>query len=178
MKGSNWYGYIYPKNLEIMAQPKILVPDIANSSSFAYDSEGEFAFTSGYAITMKSDISESIFYILGLLNSKALDFYLKSVSTIIRGGYFRYFTQFIEQLPIRTINFDDPADRDRHDRMVALVERMLSLHRELAAAREPHQRTALQRQIDATDAQIDALVYELYGLTDDEIAVVEGAGRN
>lgn len=178
MKGSNWYGYIYPKNLEIMAQPKILVPDIANSSSFAYDSEGEFAFTSGYAITMKSDISESIFYILGLLNSKALDFYLKSVSTIIRGGYFRYFTQYIEQLPIRTITFDDPADRDRHDRMVALVERMLSLHRELAAAREPHQRTALQRQIDATDAQIDALVYELYGLTDDEIAVVEGEGRN
>jgi hypothetical protein len=38
----------------------------------------------------------------------------------------------------------------------------------------PHARTVLQRQIDATDRQIDALVYELYGLSDAEIAIVEG----
>ncbi|MHB8846309.1 MAG: hypothetical protein ACYC7L_16365 [Nitrospirota bacterium] len=37
-----------------------------------------------------------------------------------------------------------------------------------------HEKTALQRQIDATDRQIDQLVYELYGLTEDEIKIVEG----
>jgi len=58
--------------------------------------------------------------------------------------------------------------------MVALVETMLTLQRQLAAARTPQDRTPLQRQIEATDRQMDALVYALYGLTDDEIEIVEG----
>ncbi len=61
--------------------------------------------------------------------------------------------------------------------MVSLVERMLDLHKKLAAAQTPHVRTVLQRQIEATDRQIDALVYELYGLTEEEINVVERAGQ-
>jgi hypothetical protein len=44
-----------------------------------------------------------------------------------------------------------------------------------AAVKTPHEQTALDRQISATDAQIDRLVYDLYGLTEEEIALVEGA---
>jgi hypothetical protein len=50
-----------------------------------------------------------------------------------------------------------------------------SKHKQLAGANTGHEKTALQRQIDATDRQIDQLVYELYGLTDEEIALVEAA---
>ncbi|NUO82790.1 hypothetical protein HUU05_22185 [candidate division KSB1 bacterium] len=57
--------------------------------------------------------------------------------------------------------------------MVELVERMLALHKQLAAAKLEHEQTALKRQIAATDRQIDHLVYELYGLTEDEIKIVE-----
>ena len=39
----------------------------------------------------------------------------------------------------------------------------------------PDDKTRLQRQIDATDQQIDLLVYDLYGLTEEEIAIVEEA---
>ena len=60
------------------------------------------------------------------------------------------------------------------DRMVSLVDQMLSLHKQLKEARTPHEQTGLQRQIEATDGQIDALVYELYGLTEEEIRIVEG----
>jgi hypothetical protein len=49
------------------------------------------------------------------------------------------------------------------------------LHRQLAAARTPQEKTALERQIAATDTQIDRLVDDLYGLTEDEIEIVEGA---
>jgi len=52
---------------------------------------------------------------------------------------------------------------------------MLDLHKQLPKARTPHEREAVQRQIALTDRQIDELVYELYGLTKDEIRVVEGA---
>jgi hypothetical protein len=76
--------------------------------------------------------------------------------------------------PIRTIDFSDRADKARHDRMVEMVEQMLALNKQLAATNTAHEKTALQRQIDATDRQIDQLVYELYGLTDEEIKIVEG----
>ena len=72
------------------------------------------------------------------------------------------------------VEFINPVEVARHDQMVALVERMLDLHKRLAAESVPHVKTVLQRQIDATDRQIDQLVYELYELTDEEIAVVEG----
>ena len=60
--------------------------------------------------------------------------------------------------------------------MALLVERMLSLHKQLPEAATPHEKTALERQIEATDGQIDALVYELYALTEEEIRIVENAG--
>jgi len=59
--------------------------------------------------------------------------------------------------------------------LTELVERMLDLHKQLAAAKTPHEKDVIQRQIDATDRTIDNLVYDLYGLTDDEIKIVEEA---
>ena len=113
-------------------------------------------------------------FLCALLNSRVLDYYFRRVSTNFHGGYFAANKQYLEQLPIRTIDFDDPTDVARHDRMVALVERMLQLHLDLAAAQTPNAKTRTQRLIDATDGQIDALVYDLYGLTEEEIAIVEG----
>ncbi|MFP3867402.1 MAG: hypothetical protein ACLFUU_04455 [Desulfobacteraceae bacterium] len=53
------------------------------------------------------------------------------------------------------------------------MERMLDLHKQRAAAQVPHDREVVQRQIEATDRQIDQLVYELYDLTPEEIRLVE-----
>jgi hypothetical protein len=61
--------------------------------------------------------------------------------------------------------------------MVALVDSMLTLHGQLASASSEAQRTTMQRQIDSTDQEIDRLVYELYGLTAEEIAIVETSSR-
>ena len=75
------------------------------------------------------------------------------------------------------INFADPTDKARHDRMVALVTQMLDLNKRLQDAKLEHEKTLLQRQVEATDAAIDALVYELYGLTEEEIGIVEGNAK-
>lgn len=68
-----------------------------------------------------------------------------------------------------------PADVARRDRMVGLVEKMLDLNRRLAVAKAPHETEVLAGMIDATCRQIDRLVYDLYGLAEDEIAIVEGS---
>ena len=78
------------------------------------------------------------------------------------------------QLPIHNINFANKADKALHDQLVSLVDQMLSLNKQLPELKTDHEKTALQRQIDATDRQIDQLVYELYGLTEEEIRIVEG----
>ena len=58
--------------------------------------------------------------------------------------------------------------------MVALVEQMLALHQRRAATRTPHEQSVLAAQIAAPDRQIDRLVYELYGLSEEEVRIVEG----
>lgn len=61
------------------------------------------------------------------------------------------------------------------NKLVRNVERMLALHHQLAAAKSEARRATIQRQIDPTDAEIDRLVYALYGLRAEEIAMVEEA---
>ena len=126
----------------------MLVPSIATGSCFAADLDGIYYFVGsggggggGYGITLLEKVEISYLYLLGLLNSHLLSAYLKSISTPFRGGYIALNRQYIEQLPIRTIDFSDPADVARHDRMVALVEQMLALHKQLAAAGTPHEKT-------------------------------------
>ena len=62
--------------------------------------------------------------------------------------------------------------------MVALVERMLALNKQKTDVKTDHEKTLIVRQIEAADKQIDALVYELYGLTEEEIRIVEGLTDN
>jgi hypothetical protein len=178
----DWFGYVYKKNHTRLCWSKLLVPSIATGSCFAADLQGEFYFVGsggggggGYGISLLPDANISYHYLLGILNSKALSYFLKLTSTPFRGGYIALNRQYIKQLPIRTINFDDPVDVARHDNMVGLVECMLALHKKLAAASIPADKQLYQRQIEATDRQIDALVYALYGLTEEEIEIVEGA---
>jgi hypothetical protein len=90
-------------------------------------------------------------------------------------GYVRYKTEYLKPFPICTIDLSNSADKSRPDRMVQLVEQMLDLHKQLPEAKISHEQTLIQRQIDATDRQIDKLVYELYGLTPEEIKIVEKA---
>jgi len=175
-----WHGYVYRKNHTLFECPKLLVPSIATGACFAADLSGDYFFVGsggggggGYGITISEDTAFVPLYLLGVLNSSVSDAFLKSISTPFRGGYLALNRQYIQQLPIRPIDFSSPADVAKHDRMVELVERMLDLHKRLPAAQTPHDKELLQRQINATDQQIDRLVYELYELTEEEIGIVE-----
>jgi type I restriction-modification system DNA methylase subunit len=169
-----WYQ-LYPKNLDLWEQNKIMLPYMITRLSAFYDISSNYfvnVTTGGFGLTLQDDCKPR--YITGLLNSKLLDWFMKIVSTNFHSGYFAANKQFLVQLPIRTIDFSNPADTARHNTMVTLVETMLGLHKSLAAARTPTEKQVLQRQIETTDRQIDALVYELYGLTEEDIRIVEG----
>ena len=114
-------------------------------------------------------------YLLGILNST----FTRWLWQLLFGDFKSVFPElkgiYLEQFPIRRINFDDAAEKQQHDAIVTFVEEMLELQKEYAvASREKLPRAdALKRKIDAVDAEIDAAVYRLYDLSTEEIAIVE-----
>lgn len=186
MRHDRWYAYVYPKNLDSFERPKLLTPSIASIASFSYDAKGEYYFVGsggggggGYGITLKPEITASSLYVLGLLNSRLLDHYLHQISSPFRGGYWAYNRQYIARLPIRLPDMDKPGERTAHDQLVTRVQRMLDLHQRLAAKGDVRdsEREAIEREIAQTDRQIDDLVYDLYGLTASERALIESEVR-
>jgi type I restriction-modification system DNA methylase subunit len=180
--GDAWYGYVYKKNHVRFEQPKILAPAIAEGACFAWDGEGKYYFVGsggggggGYGIVLDSQSEWSPLYLLGILNSTLTTFWLRRTSSLFRGGYIALNRQYIEDIPLPDLDHSHAADRSRQDRLVELVEQMLKCNSQLAAMKTSQERTALSRQIEATDEEIDRLVYELYVLTDEEIRIVEEA---
>jgi adenine-specific DNA-methyltransferase len=65
--------------------------------------------------------------------------------------------------------------KKQHDKFVGLVTQMLAAQKQFHSAKSESDKKHYQQKIDLLDKQIDALVYELYGLTEEEIKVVEGS---
>ncbi|MBA7645400.1 hypothetical protein ES703_53156 [subsurface metagenome] len=126
-------------------------------------------------ILPKSKSLRTYFYLLGILNSSLLEFYYKKTTVPKASGFYIYKTMFLKQLPIHRIDFDNPAEKRMHDELVALVERMLELNKRLAPIRKTpcNERDELMRETERTDRHIDNLVYDLYGLTEEERRIVE-----
>ena len=172
--GKDWYCFSRNQALEIISRPKILTADLNPFANYCMDDNGSACFpggaAGGYGIVVNNDI---YLYLLGLLNSKAVDYYHKKISSNFRGGWFGYDAKVIRNIPIRIIDQTNTVDSLIFDQMNFLVKMMLDLHKQTPNTPQEHEQ--LQRQIAATDRQIDQLVYQLYGLTDEEIALVESS---
>ncbi|RKX36800.1 MAG: hypothetical protein DRP20_05615 [Thermotogae bacterium] len=158
---------------EIYKPNKILIRKTADHIVAAYDNAGFYYDSLAYGIQLNEMTRESVLYILGLLNSRLLNYVHSNYSLNKKKTFAKVLAINIKKLPIRTIDFSNPKDKAKHDKMVKLVERIIELHERLARARTENEKTMLQRQIDAIDGQIDKLVYELYELTPEEIEIIE-----
>lgn len=156
-------------------KPKIIYPDIAKESRAAFDTTGLYFNNTIYFIPVNN------LYLLAPLNSRLIFTYFKRIATILgdtdKGGRLRWFRQDVMKLPIRRIDFENLAEKLVHDEIVRLVERILALQKERQSVRREDDLDRvrnLERQIARVDAEIDQRVYALYGLTEEEIKIVEG----
>jgi hypothetical protein len=151
---------------EAFEKPKILFPDISTRGNFLLDESGAL-----YSANTTYFIPFADKYLLGILNSSLMTFFYSRLVTSIRGGYLRFFTQYVEKIPIA----DPPVTTAEYrNRLIGLVDTMISLNIRLTEVKIEDEMRSVQRRIDAADKQIDALVYELYRLTEEEIRIVEG----
>jgi hypothetical protein len=122
------------------------------------------------SVALRQTSGYQLEYLLGLLNSRLYQWRFKLTSTNNNVG-----TNELESMPFRNIDFESTTDREYHRRMVMLVGLIQETYNTLGKEKTTHDKTVLQRQINATDRQIDQLVYELYGLTQEEVALIEAS---
>jgi len=168
-KGEYWWELRACDYYAEFENVKILWPGISSEiTAFALDENGYYGNDNNQLI-----ISNNRF-LLGILNSKLTRFLLINRCDKVQGGFFRLKMIYIEKLPLRTIDFSDPSERAQHDKLVSLVDNMLELQKKYHETRMERDKEIYERQIKIVDAQINGLVYDLYGLTEEEIKIVEG----
>lgn len=153
--------------------PKILLRKTGDKIIATYDNSGVFPEQSLYFLyNVQSQVSPK--FLLGVLNSRLLTAYYRARSITNKRSIAQVKKVDLDQLPIPRVDLSIAQHKSNHDRLVELVDHILELHKLCREAKAPDDKTRLQRQIDATDREIDRLVYDLYGLTEEEIAIVEG----
>ena len=218
-QGDYWWELRPCVYYEAFEQPKIIYSDIAVRGQFYLDNAGHYGNNTVYMMASNSG------YLLALLNSQLISYVFKQIATEIRGGFSRWFKQYVEQLPIKK---PEPAqaqkladlalqNQDLHHRETTLRTKALGfLQEELALTKltqklqhfealnwsdlskelrkqkvtlsliqkeewqqwhqhKQQQLQALQQEQTALDYQIDALVFELYGLSEAEIEYIKSS---
>jgi adenine-specific DNA-methyltransferase len=173
---SEWFGYSAPRNLPLHERAQIAVPLLANHGQFALIPEemrGKLCpmASGGFTITLAPECKLRPEYVLGVLNSRLLFWKLQQMSNLFRGGWITCTKQYFGELPIVI------PDKSRHDAIVAKVEAMMEAKKALAKAKTERERTYYEQKCAALDRQIDRLVYDLYGLTEAEIKIVEASAN-
>jgi hypothetical protein len=114
-------------------------------------------------------------YVMGILNSRLFVLLYRLLALESGRVLAQVKPTVLAQLPIRRIDNSNRKEVSLREDVSHLVNEMTSLHMRLANMKTSHERVSLERQIAATDGEIDQLVYQLYGLTEEEIKIVEEA---
>ena len=219
-----WYSLWNFRSISMFESPKILTPDVCYGGSMFYDEAGEYYFNdTAYGLILKSR-EDDYWQWLAILNSSVCWYYLKSTSSELRGGYFRFKSKYVLPFPLpelddstseelsklarsnsdhtkqfndlrcKTLDFfvsklnvikaskniENWSSLDFNAFLKELKKLKISLSLSEQAEwmsyfnEQKAKAQALQAQIDRTDTEIDRMVYALYGLTEEEVAVVEG----
>lgn len=152
-----WYRYIYPKNLVLFDNEKLIAPEISKGGNFTYDKKGEFySTTTIYGYIKKNEISESYKCLLAILNSQLVWWYLVNTGTVLANGYFRFKPNYLNPFPMpKTVTSEIQLELE------LLVDKII-----IATANKENS------LIEELRIKIDLLIYKLYNLTDEEIEII------
>ncbi|MFH1585169.1 MAG: TaqI-like C-terminal specificity domain-containing protein [archaeon] len=163
-----------PRNKKIFETEKIVTCRTVKRLSFAYDDENRY-LTDTTQILLLKNAEFNLKYVLAIINSSLINYFYrkKFESSHMRGGYFRCFKQYLDQIPIKL-----PISKSQEQKIVALVEQMLELQKKIhGVGISGNEKEQLEQQIKNVDYEIDDEVYKLYGITDEEKKIIEESLR-
>lgn len=139
-------------------------------NSFTIDYDHRWFFTAGvaggYGINLKENLNKSV--ILGILNSKLIEFFVKNTSTYLRGFYYSYENRFIKDIPIVL------PDKKQSQKIIEFVKNMLELQKKLSTENIiGNEKERLEQQIKNVDYEINEEIYKLYEISKEEQKIIE-----
>ena len=167
-----------PREFSMFTRPRVLLREITapfpRCLHAVFTDEAFLSNKSVLTVLHSNDDREALFALVGILNSKFTSHYYKQAAVKSSRRIFpKVVTKNLREFPFPK----DPKATNTHTykTLGSLTQTATELHGQLPLARTAHSAKVIERQIAATDRKIDQLVYELYGLTDDDIRVVEEA---
>jgi adenine-specific DNA-methyltransferase len=116
------------------------------------------------------------YFLLGIINSKLISWYHQKKNPKSKKSLFpKILVSDLSRLPIKEVDLNNESDKKIHDDIVRLVDQMLEAKKQLQGAKTEGDKNYLNRKCERLDKEIDQLVYHLYGLTEEEINIVEGS---
>ncbi len=165
-----WYRYIYPKNLVLFDNEKLVAPEISLGGNFAYDKNGEFYSTTKiYGYIKQKSIKESYKFWMALFNSRLFWFFIQNTGYVLRGGYYTFKTDYINPFPVPSFEITSKVQ----DFVGQLVDFILYLKND--ANPEVLSHTSNDRIILHIMEIVDMVIYELYfeqHMKDNQIDVI------
>ncbi|HEU68288.1 MAG TPA: hypothetical protein ENN53_03605 [Candidatus Acetothermia bacterium] len=168
-----WYSCHRSRDMNVFETRRLITPEISHGPNMTICPAGIYHNTQVYSLLPRSSVSEPLEYWLGILNSRLLWWFISRTGVVLRGGFFRFKTNYLAPFPVVRRDNGKRGNAYKQGRLVAGVQSAQELRKRARTARTPHDKTSVERQILASDQQLDHLVYELYELTDEEIRIVE-----
>ena len=153
-QGNHWTNIRSCAYIEEFDKEKIVWGNLNTNGAYAFENVDAFIIAPSNLLTSET---ESVKYLVALLNSRLMFFVFKDIAYSRGGKFFEFKKVFVEQLPIIK------ADKIVRRKLEALVDQI--------------QAASPTADVAAMEAEIDQLVYKLYGLTDKEIKIVEGGTK-
>ncbi|WP_090347009.1 type IIG restriction enzyme/methyltransferase [Elizabethkingia miricola] len=160
LKSDNfWYRYIYPKNLTLFDQVKLVAPEISLGGNFSYDVNGHFySTTTVYGYIKKKTISESYLTLLAFMNSKLLWWYLVNTGTVLTNGYFRFKPNYLFAFPIPEISFVINSEIEKLTNEIILLKNANN-----------------EKEFDVLNTKLNNIIYSLYNLDELEVQFINNS---
>jgi len=164
-------------NPQVYSQPRIGVRQIGREPIATFLPANLFTLNTIYNIFFTKQTTYDLKFILGIVGSKVVAWYWRQCFYDQKETFPKIKKDALLAIPVPRINVSDAPGKVQHDAVVAKVEAMLAAKQALAGAQTDKDRTYYENKCAGLDRQIDRLVYELYGLTEDEIRIVEGTTK-
>lgn len=171
-------------SLDAFKSPKIIVRLSSKDMTATYSEDILCADLSLYVIVKKDKDNKSncsLKYTLAILNSKLVNFYARGNKLLKqeKGGMPQIRLRDLKMLPLYSINFSDKSEKEIYNNLDKMADKMLDLNKQIQSIPENSEKwKSIKREIEKADREIDEKVYELYGLTENEIKIVENSNKN
>jgi hypothetical protein len=153
-----WFSLHRSREVSLFEQPKILTPQLQNHPCFTFDERRWYPDAGGYSLILENATKEDYMFLLGVLNSSVLWYFIQSTSNPYNNSYYYFKTKYLEPFSLPAV------DKDKQAQIAKLAEK---IHESKIACKRSDT-TTLEREINL-------VVCALYGLTPDEIKIVSEA---